>query len=302
MHKPNTENKNHLSKKGFLENRFFAMRHGQSLANVQKRIASDPESATTNFGLSKLGKSQANHAGKKLVEAFCKEHSRNHTTSTSATPPAGILVLTSDLKRAKETAETLVKAIVEHNEDILLCRQRDLRPGTGTDDNNNRDDEDYDPNQETIIPLYGANLAQQRLFIQTYDDDPQPTIEPRLRERWFGSWDGRSDRHYQDVWDQDKVNPRHTLEGVESVWSVFDRATQTICDYENLVLLRLYNNNNNHETNSCDKPHCVWIVCVAHGDVLQILQTAFAGIDPRHHRSLEHLDTAVLRPLRFHVE
>ena len=36
---------------------------------------------------------------------------------------------------------------------------------------------------------------------------------------------------------------------------------------------------------------------IAHGDVLQILQTDFSGVDVRQHRSLEHLQTATLREL-----
>ena len=39
------------------------------------------------------------------------------------------------------------------------------------------------------------------------------------------------------------------------------------------------------------------VVLVAHGDVLQILQTSFARVDVRQHRSLEHLQTATLREL-----
>jgi hypothetical protein len=39
------------------------------------------------------------------------------------------------------------------------------------------------------------------------------------------------------------------------------------------------------------------VVLVAHGDVLQILQTAFARVDVTRHRSIEHLPTATLRAL-----
>ena len=39
------------------------------------------------------------------------------------------------------------------------------------------------------------------------------------------------------------------------------------------------------------------VICVAHGDVLQILQTAFAKIDGSLHRTLPHLETASLRQL-----
>ena len=41
-----------------------------------------------------------------------------------------------------------------------------------------------------------------------------------------------------------------------------------------------------------------WMVLlVAHGDVLQIAQTLFSRVDPRLHRSLDHLETATLRKL-----
>jgi broad specificity phosphatase PhoE len=39
------------------------------------------------------------------------------------------------------------------------------------------------------------------------------------------------------------------------------------------------------------------VVLVSHGDVLQILQTAFEGLDPSKHRSIPHLPTAELRQL-----
>ena len=38
---------------------------------------------------------------------------------------------------------------------------------------------------------------------------------------------------------------------------------------------------------------------VSHGDALQILLTAFAGLDASTHRDIEHLQTAEIRALRF---
>ena len=38
-------------------------------------------------------------------------------------------------------------------------------------------------------------------------------------------------------------------------------------------------------------------VLVSHGDALQITQTAFAGIPPAQHRSLEHMNPAQIREL-----
>ena len=49
-----------------------------------------------------------------------------------------------------------------------------------------------------------------------------------------------------------------------------------------------------------EKEHQPWqVLLVAHGDVLQILQTAFTRVDVRTHRSLPHLETATVRELSF---
>jgi broad specificity phosphatase PhoE len=104
--------------------------------------------------------------------------------------------------------------------------------------------------------------------------------DKRLRERWFGEYDMTSDSNYALVWKQDAVDANHTMINVESVNSVMQRVTDCVCDYDERYQNHL-------------------IVCVAHGDVLQILQTAFQRLDGAQHRSLEHLETAQLRVLEF---
>ena len=42
-----------------LRNRFFVLRHGQSLGNVAKTIVSDPKNGCSDYGLSDIGKEQA---------------------------------------------------------------------------------------------------------------------------------------------------------------------------------------------------------------------------------------------------
>jgi hypothetical protein len=42
-----------------LRNRFFVLRHGQSLGNVAKIIVSDPKNGCSDYGLSDIGKEQA---------------------------------------------------------------------------------------------------------------------------------------------------------------------------------------------------------------------------------------------------
>lgn len=89
---------------------------------------------------------------------------------------------------------------------------------------------------------------------------------------------GGSDEHYNDVWRDDAVDPTHETNEVESVVSVMDRTSSMILDWD-------------------DKFENFMVICVAHGDVLQMLQTAFSRMDGSLHRTLEHLDTATLRKL-----
>ena len=198
-----------------LQNDYYALRHGQSMANVAQIIASNPDIATKKYGLSDLGKEQATKASHKVVQEF---QSKNYD---------GILILSSDLLRAKETAEIVSLAL-----------------------------------EDTSFNLYSNSVV----------------VEKRLRERGFGAWDGGSDKHYFDVWIDDAKDPNHEVNGVESVVAVTERATAMIADWDQKVKNYM-------------------VICVAHGDVLQILQTAFAKIDGSLHRTLPHLETASLRQL-----
>ena len=69
------------------------------MANVAQIIASNPDIATKKYGLSDLGKEQATKASRKVVQEF---QSKNYD---------GILILSSDLLRAKETAEIVSLAL-----------------------------------------------------------------------------------------------------------------------------------------------------------------------------------------------
>ncbi|GAX17083.1 hypothetical protein FisN_5Hh469 [Fistulifera solaris] len=107
------------------------------------------------------------------------------------------------------------------------------------------------------------------------------TLDPRLRERGFGIWDGQSDSNYPRVWKNDEIDSSHTIDGVESVDSVTQRATSCVIDLD-----KIYSGNH-------------VFVLVAHGDVLQILQTAFLKRQGKFHRQVEHLETAQLRLLEL---
>jgi Fructose-2,6-bisphosphatase len=137
------------------------------------------------------------------------------------------------------------------------------------------------------IPLYQPPPPQQ----QQQEEQQQPSNHPsgfqldiRLRERYFGDWNGKSDVHYQDVWDFDCQDANHQEYNCESVNSVVNRTTDLILDIE-------------QELQKQHPPQTYQVILVAHGDVLQILQTAFLKVDGRVHRSLDHLETATVREL-----
>jgi probable phosphoglycerate mutase len=117
-------------------------------------------------------------------------------------------------------------------------------------------------------------------------------LDTRLRERYFGEWNGQPDHHYADVWTQDEIDSAHTLHHVESVDSVMERTTALIIDLDEKLTNAL------QEKQDLVPPSCSCIL-VAHGDVLQILQTAFHKCSGRRHRSLPHLETASLRKLHL---
>jgi broad specificity phosphatase PhoE len=112
---------------------------------------------------------------------------------------------------------------------------------------------------------------------------PEKTIQltSLLRERSFGNLDLlEDDINYQRVWEADDqaLDATGGLDTVESVMSVLHRSTKCVAELE-----KKYDNS--------------LIVIVGHGDLLQILQTGFLKIDPRQHRTLDHLNQCEFREL-----
>ena len=71
-----------------LNNRYFAMRHGHSLANQRAIIVSQPENGLDGFGLSDLGRVQVRES----LQRF-------------SILPVDIIIVSSDFCRARESAE-----------------------------------------------------------------------------------------------------------------------------------------------------------------------------------------------------
>lgn len=117
-----------------------------------------------------------------------------------------------------------------------------------------------------------AKIVSDNLSLQ------EPVLSQNLRERFFGNFEKTSDENYALIWKNDLEKTKMPFENTESVYSVVERISRLIDDIEN-----------NYESRN--------IVLVSHGDALQILQTCFMNIEPHLHRSVKHLETAVLRKL-----
>ncbi len=102
--------------------------------------------------------------------------------------------------------------------------------------------------------------------------------DSRLRERNFGDFELQSDVNYQKTWVADAVSSAHTNNNVESADAVMQRTTLLIIDLEKKYSAETF-------------------LLVAHGDTLQILQTAFAKQAASKQRELNHLETAEIRKL-----
>jgi len=90
-----------------LNNRYFVMRHGHSMANQQRIIVSHPDNGRDNYGLSELGRKQ--------VRTSLQQDNRLDT---------GTVIVTSDFKRARETAAIVVEMLACS---ASLCEEPRLR-------------------------------------------------------------------------------------------------------------------------------------------------------------------------------
>ncbi len=79
---------NHLLTLDQLANRYFIMRHGQSLANLQQVIVSHPQNGVDAYGLSEQGMMQV-----------------RESVQSNPRLDSGLLIVSSDFRRARESAE-----------------------------------------------------------------------------------------------------------------------------------------------------------------------------------------------------
>ncbi|CAF0875815.1 unnamed protein product [Adineta ricciae] len=204
---------NQLLNVNSLRNQYIGVRHGESEANVAHLISSHPPVGTNIHGLSPTGQKQVVENTKSFLE--------------SSSPNASYVIISSDFRRARETAEILA----------------------------------------STLSLSNGNK-------------PDVQLDPRLRERFFGIYDGTSDENYELIWKTDEDNPtKNVTDQVEPPESVRERTTALVKELE-------------------DKYENQTIFLVSHGDSLQILQTAFQRLpNANQQRHLKHLERAEFRRL-----
>jgi probable phosphoglycerate mutase len=186
-----------------LKNTYYAFRHGESQANVEGIIDSDPAVGTVEYGLTDHGREQV-----------------RQTVGSVKVFDANTLIVSSDFLRARETAEIIQKMI-------------------------------------------GAEAVQ---------------FDERLRERYFGMWEGKAHSNYSKAWKNDAFDPDREYDGAESTKSVRKRMWDVVQSLEQRFSDRTF-------------------VLVSHGDPLMLLETVFRGMEPGSHRSLPYIETAGCRRL-----
>jgi len=186
-----------------LKNRYYAFRHGQSRANAEGIIVSDPAVGTVDYGLTAAGRQQV-RASVLAADSF----------------DSASLIVSSDFLRARETAEMILALI----------------------------------------------------------DADNVLFDERLRERFFGAYEGKSQAHYSEAWEKDLYDPEQVSNGAESADAVRERMWAVVESLEKRYTDRT-------------------IILVSHGDPLMLLQTIFDEKQPGAHRSLPYIPTAGWRLL-----
>jgi len=132
------------------------------------------------------------------------------------------------------------------------------------------------------LRIYSSDFLRARQSASIVHDMLTPcypvVLTTLLRERYFGELDGKSDTAYDEVWSRDALDPGHCTQGVESATAVVARGTRLLESLE-------------------QKYQGETFLLIAHGDVLQLLQTVFEQVPPSQHRQLRHLDVAEVRRL-----
>jgi probable phosphoglycerate mutase len=129
-----------------------------------------------------------------------------------------------------------------------------------------------------VTKIYASDFLRTRQTAEVVAEalGLEVAVVPELRERWFGDWEGTTNRNYETVWQADADDPAHCKWQVESVQQVAVRMIGLVNQLDQAAAGQTF-------------------LLVSHGDPLQILLTTAAAQDLATHRSLPPLETAEIR-------
>ncbi|CAN0292613.1 unnamed protein product [Ascophyllum nodosum] len=180
-----------------LRNKYYALRHGQSVANMEGIISSNPDVGAAKHGLTSNGRAQARAAATALIELVGRERLDS------------LVFISSGYLRARQTAEECRAALQN-----ILSFERQVTWSGGQGD---------DAKVDETISVEGKDQTGWLERHGGYDVSPTLLIRPELRERFFGELDGTILVNYNKVWPEDVKDGKQTGYGVESVCEVAAR-------------------------------------------------------------------------------
>ncbi|CAM9243483.1 unnamed protein product [Laminaria digitata] len=192
-----------------LKNRYYALRHGQSVANMEGIISSDPQIGAVSHGLTSNGRAQARAAATALIEVVGRERLDS------------LVFVSSEFLRARQTAEECRAALQNI---VSFERQATAGVGSGDGDGGGGGGEADAPSEEAQWVDSGEAGG--------YDVCPPVVTREELRERSFGKLDGTILINYNKVWPEDLKDGKQDGYGVESVCDVAARVGRLVRSLE----------------------------------------------------------------------
>lgn len=142
---------------------------------------------------------------------------------------------------------------------------------------------------QSVTCIYTSDFLrayETAMIIARHMDIINVKFDIRLRERYFGQFEGTDSENYQRIWDMDCHNANDPVcYNVEPIHTVAKRMISFLLDCET-----------NHINDT--------ILIVSHGDPLQILYTVSIGLLINKFKTASHFNNAELRllPSRFTID
>ena len=186
-----------------LRNTYYGLRHGESEANLEGIISSDPVRGYSTHGLTAVGKVQSRRAATALIDVVGRENFLK----------GDCIFLSSDFRRARQTTEQTILAL-NH---LLYFEEAPILEAS-----------------PSFTTSKATKMGSVKSLGRLYSGQPHPaiTINELLRERSFGQLDQQVLLWYNKVWPVDKVDAFNNRFGVESVQDVCKRVSIFVKEME----------------------------------------------------------------------